>query len=148
MLQLAGSLLEGEKNSAFTRSNTENKFWYKQFHLRQIKMLYGGQSVVQFGAADNCRLDVMTMKATKFRDDYPSIAIDNFEDHQNLVFGFNSTQDELVESCIFNDKKNSQVSVEQELLLRTGSQISKRIVWNFTPKKYCKRLLGPAKPFQ
>ena len=43
-------------NSAFTGSYTENPFWFQQFDLRQIRMLRGGQPLVNFDAADNCRL--------------------------------------------------------------------------------------------
>ena len=47
-------------NSAFTESYTKNPFWDKQFHLRQIRILKGGQPIVDFDAADNCRLYVIT----------------------------------------------------------------------------------------
>ena len=43
-------------NSAFTGSYTGNAFWYQQFDLRQIKILRHGQPVVDFDAADNCRV--------------------------------------------------------------------------------------------
>ena len=43
-------------NSAFTRSYTENPFWYQQFDVRQIRILRWGQSIVAFDAADNCRI--------------------------------------------------------------------------------------------
>ena len=43
-------------NSAFTGSFTENPFWYQQFDLRQIRRLRGGQPIVDFYTADNCRL--------------------------------------------------------------------------------------------
>ena len=68
-------------NSAFTGSYFENPFWYQQFDLRQIRILRRGQSIVDFGAADKCRVYVTTMKAVKFQDDIPSIPIDKFRDH-------------------------------------------------------------------
>ena len=71
-------------NSAFTGSYTENPFWYQQFDLRQIRILRGGQTIVDFDAAYNCRLYVTTMKAMNFQDDIPSIPIDNFKDHYVL----------------------------------------------------------------
>ena len=43
-------------NSAFTGSYTENQFCYQQFDFRQSKILRGSQPVVDFDAADNCRL--------------------------------------------------------------------------------------------
>ena len=58
-------------NSAFTRSYTENPFWYQHFDFIQIIILRGGQPIVDFDAADNCRLYVTTMKAMNFQDDIP-----------------------------------------------------------------------------
>ena len=68
-------------NSAFKGSYTENAFWYQQFDLRQIKILRGGQPIVDFDAAYNCRVYVTTMKAMNFQGDIPSIPIDNIKDH-------------------------------------------------------------------
>ena len=58
-------------NSAFTGSYTGNLFWYQQFDLRQIRVPRGGQPIVDFDAADNCRRYVTTRKAMNFRDKYP-----------------------------------------------------------------------------
>ena len=80
-------------NSAFTGSFTENPFWYQRFDLRQIRILRGGQPIVDFGTADNWRLYVTTMKAMNFQDDIPSIPIDDFKDHYVLVFDSTSMQD-------------------------------------------------------
>ena len=80
-------------NTAFTGSYTENPFWYKKFELRQIRILGRDQPIVDFDAADNCRLYVITMKAMNFQDDIPSIPIDNFKDHYVLVFDLTSMQD-------------------------------------------------------
>ena len=75
-----------DTNSAITGYYFENPFWYQQFDLRQIRILRGGQPIVDIDAADNCRLYVTTMKAMNFQDDIPSIPIDNFKDHYVLVF--------------------------------------------------------------
>ena len=80
-------------NSAFIGSHTENPFWYQQFDLRQFRILRGGQRIVDFDGADNCRLYVTTIKAKIFQDDIPSILIDNFKDHYLLVFDLTSMQD-------------------------------------------------------
>ena len=40
-------------NSAFAVFFTENPFWYQQFDLRQIRLLGGGQPIVDFDTADN-----------------------------------------------------------------------------------------------
>ena len=80
-------------NSAFTGSYIENPFWYQQFELGQNRILRGGQQIVDFDAADKCRLYVTTMKAMNFQDDIPSIPIDKFKDHYVLVFDLTSMQD-------------------------------------------------------
>ena len=80
-------------NCVFTGSYTENPFWYQQFEHRQIGILRGGQPIVDFDAADNCRLHITTMKALKFQDDIPAIPIDNSKDHYLLVFDLTSMQD-------------------------------------------------------
>ena len=85
-------------NSAFTGCFTENPFWYQQFDLGQIRILRGGQPIVDFDTADNCRLYVTIMKAMNFQDDIPSIPIDDFKDHYVLVFDLSSMQD-ATENC-------------------------------------------------
>ena len=90
--------IEMNTNSAFTGSFTENPFWYQYFDLRQTRILRGGQPIVDFDTADNCRLYVTTMKAMNFQDDIPSIPIDDFKDHYVLVFDLTSMQD-ATENC-------------------------------------------------
>ena len=85
-------------SSAFTGSLTENPFWYQQFVLRQIRVLRGGQLIVDFDTADFCRLYVTTKEAMNFQDDIPSIPIDDFKDHYVLVFDLTSVQDDT-ENC-------------------------------------------------
>ena len=80
-------------NSAFTGPYTENPFWHQQFELRLIRILRGGQPIVDFDAADNCRLYVTTMEAMNFQDDIPSTPIDNFTNHYVLVFDLTLMQD-------------------------------------------------------
>ena len=86
------------KNSAFTGSCTENPFWYQHFDFRQTRILRSGQPVVDFDAADNCRLYVTTVKALVFLDDIPSIPIDKFNNHYVQVFDLTSMQD-ATENC-------------------------------------------------
>ena len=85
-------------NFAFTGSFTENPFWYQEIDLRQIRVLRGGQPIVDFDTAHNYRLYVTTMKAMKFQDDIPSIPIDDFKHHFVLVFESTSMQD-ATENC-------------------------------------------------
>ena len=85
-------------NSAFTGFYTVNRFWYEQIYLTQIRILRGGQPIVDFVAADNCRLSVTTMKAMNFQADIPSIPTYNFKDYFVLVFDLTSMQD-AAEKC-------------------------------------------------
>ena len=84
--------------TAFTGSNTENPIWFHQFDLRQIKTLRGSQPIVDFDAADNCRLNITTMKAMNFQDKIPSIPMQNFKSHFMLVLQLTSIQ-EAIENC-------------------------------------------------
>ena len=88
-----GVAISMNTNSAFTGSFTENPFWYQQFDLRQIRILRGGQPIVDFDTADHCHLYVTTMKAMNFQDDIPSIPIYDFKDTYVLVFDLTSMQD-------------------------------------------------------
>ena len=81
--------------SAFTGSYTKNPFLYQQFEidLKQVRMLRGAQPTIASDAADNCRLNVTTMKAMDFQDDIPSTPFDKFIDPYVLVFHLTSIQD-------------------------------------------------------
>ena len=98
-------------NSAFTGSYTENPFWYQQFELRQIRILRKGQPIVDFHAADNCRLYVATMNSMNFQDDISSIAIDNFKDHYVLVFDLTSMKD-ATENCHYPELVGEPLRLE------------------------------------
>ena len=98
-------------NSAFTGSYTENPIWYQQFEIRQIRILRGGQPILDFDAADNCRLFVTTMKAMNFQDDIPSIPIDKFKDHYVLVFDLTSMQD-ATENCHYSELNGEPLRLE------------------------------------
>ena len=98
-------------NSAFTGSYTELSFWYQQVELRQTRKLRGGQPIVHFDAADNCRLYVTTMRVMNFQDDIPSIPIDNFRDHHLLVFDLTSMQD-ATENCHYPELVGEPLRLE------------------------------------
>ena len=98
-------------NSAFTGFCTENPFWYQQFDLRQIRILRGGQPIVDFDTVDNCRLYVTTMKAMNFQDDFPSTPIDDFKDHYVLVFDLTSMQD-ATENCHYPELVGEPLRLE------------------------------------
>ena len=99
------------KNSALTRSYTEKPFWCQHFDLKQIRILRGGQPIVDFDDADNCRLYVTTMKAMTFQDDIPSIPIDSFKDHYVLVFDLISLQD-ATENCHYPELVGEPLRLE------------------------------------
>ena len=98
-------------NSAFSGSFTENSFCYQQFGLRQIIILRGGQPIVDFYTADNCRLFVTTMKAMNFQDDIPSIPIDDFKDQYVLVFDLTSMLD-ATENCHYPELVGEPLRLE------------------------------------
>ena len=98
-------------NSAFTGSCTENPFWYQQFHLRQIRILRGGQPTVDVDTTDNCRLYVTTKKAMNFQDDIPSIPTDDFKEHYVLVFDCTSMQD-ATEICHYPELVGEPLRLE------------------------------------
>ena len=98
-------------SSAFTGSFTENQFWYQQFDLRQIRILRGGQPIVDFDTADNCRLFLTTMKAMNFQYDIPSIPIDDFNDQYVLVSDLTSMQD-TTENCHYPEFVGEQLRLD------------------------------------
>ena len=108
---IRGIAIATNRNSAFTGSFTENPFWYQQFDLRQIKILRGGQPIVDFDTADNCRLYVTTMKAMNFQDDIPSIPIDDFKDHYVLVSDLTSMQG-ATENCHYPELVGEPLRLE------------------------------------
>ena len=81
------------------------------FDLRQIRILRGGQPIVDFDTADNCRLYVTPMKAMDFQDDIPSIPTDDFKDHYVLVFDLTSMQ-EATENCHYPELVGEPLRLE------------------------------------
>ena len=118
---ISGIATATNTNSAFTGSFTENSFWNQQFDLRQIRILRGGQPIVDFVSADNFRLYVTTMKAMNFQDVIPSIPIDDFKDHYVLVFDLTSMQD-ATENChypeLFGEPLRLELNFTQNSLKR------------------------------
>ena len=106
-------------NSAFTGLYTENPFWYQQFDLRQIRILRGGQPIVEFDSANNCRLYVTTMRAMNFQDDIPSISNDNFKDHYVPVFDLTSMQN-ATETCHYPELFGEPLRLELNFTFPLG----------------------------
>ena len=97
--------------SAFTGYYTENNFWYQPFNLRQVRLLRECQLIVDFDAADKCRLYVTTMRAMNFRDDIPSIPIDNFKGYYALVFDLTAMQ-VATENCHYSELVGEPLRLE------------------------------------
>ena len=90
---------------------TENAFWYQEFDLRQIRILRRGQPIVDFDAADNCRLFVTTLNAMNFQYDMPANPIYNFKDHYILVFEFTSMQN-ATQNCHYRGLVGETLRIE------------------------------------
>ena len=95
-------------------SYTENAFWNQLFDLKQIRILRGGQLIVDFDAVDKCRLYFMTMKAISFQYDIPWIPDDNIRDHYVLVFDLTSKQD-ATENCYHPELIGEPLRLELKL---------------------------------
>ena len=80
-------------NTAFTGSYSENPLWYHRFDFGQVRILRGGQPIVELFSSYNCCPYVTTMKAMNFKDDIHSIPFDNFKDYYALVYDLTSRQD-------------------------------------------------------
>ena len=98
-------------NSAFTGSYTENPIRYRQFDLRKITVLRGGQPFFDFDAADYCFLYVLTKKAMNFPDKIPSFPIDNFKEHYVLVSDLISMQD-ATDNCNYPELFEKRLRLE------------------------------------
>ena len=70
-----------------------------------------GHPIVNFDAADNCRLYVTTMKAMNFQNDIPPIPFDTFRDHCVLVFDLISMQD-AAENCPYSELVGEPLRLE------------------------------------
>ena len=139
-------------NPAFTEFYTENTLGYKQFELRQIRILRGCQPIVDFDAADNCHLFVTTMKAMNFQGDIPSIPIDNLKEHQVLVFELTPMED-ATENCHYPELIGEPLRLELNFafplehvteLIVLGERMSSVAVDKFgVRKKHLKRIMLP-----
>ena len=98
-------------NSVFTGSSTGKPFWYQHFDLWQIRILRGGQPIVDFDTAENCRLYVTTMKAMNFQEDILSTPLDDFKDHYVLVFDLTSMKD-ATENCHYPELVGEPMRLE------------------------------------
>ncbi len=112
MLQFFGWLLQGIQTLHSQDLILKILFLYQQFEVRQIRILRGGQPVVDFDAADNCRPYVSTVKTMNFQDDIPSIPIDNFKDHYVLVFDDLTSMQDATERCHYPELVGEPLRLE------------------------------------
>ena len=97
--------------SALPGSYTENPLCYQQLDIRQTRILTGCQPIVDFDAADNCRLYVTTRKTMHFQFDIPSTAFDDFKDHYVHVFDLTAMQD-AIENCPYSELVGEPLRLE------------------------------------
>ena len=79
--------------SAVAGSFLKNPFNYRQFHLRERRIIRGGRAILSLDTTSPCRHYVTTMKAMQFNEDFPALPMEDFQNHYNLVFDFTSLQD-------------------------------------------------------
>ena len=108
MLQFFEMPLQWEQTLHLLDSPLKN---HSGINNRRIRKLRGGQPIVDFDAADICRLFVTTMKAMNFQDDIPSIPIDKFKDHSEIVFDLTSMQD-FTENCHYRELVGGPMRLE------------------------------------
>ena len=60
-------------SSAVAGSFHENPFSYQQFHLRELRIIWGGRAIVSLDTTSPCLSYVTTMKAMQFNEDFPAL---------------------------------------------------------------------------
>ena len=80
-------------NSAVAGSFHENPFNYQQFHLRELRIIRCGRAIVLLDTTSPCRPYVTTMKAMQFKEDFPALPMEAFQNHYILVFDLTSLHD-------------------------------------------------------
>ena len=117
----------------------------------KLKYSRGCQPIVDFDAADNCRLYVTTIKAMNFQDHIPSVPIDNSEDHYVLMFDLTLMQD-ATENCHYPELVGEPLRLELNFtfplghvteLILVGERMSSVAVEKFgvVGKKHLKRII-------
>ena len=77
----------------------------------------GGQPIVDYDAADNCRFYVSKIKAMSFQDNIPSIPIDNSKDHYVLLFDLTSMH-AATEKCQYTELVGEPLGPELSFTFR------------------------------
>ena len=84
-------------NNDFSGTYNTNPFHFREFGLRQVKIVRGNQTIVNMKTENHVRAYAETMKALKFDDDGLNIQYKTFENHFHLFFVPTSTQEANVE---------------------------------------------------
>ena len=89
-------------NSPFNGFFTGELFWYHHFNLRQLKLLRGGQPIVDYDTSDNCRLYLTAMESNISERCNWTLALSRVG-RRTLVTGasFNSSTSTLFLSQVF-----------------------------------------------
>ena len=77
-------------NSAVSGSFHENPFSYQQFHLRELRLCGGRRAIVSLDTTFPCHPQVTAMKAMQFKECFPALPSEEFQNHYILVFDMNS----------------------------------------------------------
>ena len=80
-------------NLAVAGSFHENLFNYQQFHLRELRIIWGGRAIFSLYPTSPCRPYVTTMKEMQFNEDFRAFPMKDFQNHYFLVFDSTSLQD-------------------------------------------------------
>ena len=81
------------KKSAFAGCFHENPFNYQQFHLRDLRVIWGGRATISLNTTSPCRLYVTTMKTRQFNKNFPARSMEDIQNYYILVFDLTSLQD-------------------------------------------------------
>ena len=59
----------------------EKPFSFQQFHLRELRIIWGGRAIVSLDTTSPCRPNVTTMKAMQFNEYLPALPMEDFQNH-------------------------------------------------------------------
>ena len=80
-------------NSAVTGFFHKNLFSYQQFHLRELRIIWGERAIVSLDITSLFLPYVTTKKAMQFNENFPALHMEDFQNHYILVFDLTSLQD-------------------------------------------------------
>ena len=66
---------------------------YQQFNLRELRINRGERAIISLDKTSPCRPYVTTMKAMQFKEDFPALTLEDFQNHYILTFDLTSLED-------------------------------------------------------